>query len=524
MELDETDPTIWLKLEAATNDYIHRNSAAFKNLSEKLLQNHNDEKLPVNLHSQQSCKAKLPNTGMTAKLFSATRENGPSLGWRRNVLLVKASNSPDPRRNVNHVHSLERFCFGTGIKISLVDVTSGTLKPVPGTSFPSPFSSPLLSGTFPFSTGKTDLIPHLSLDGNHTAKNPSPPESPTAPRKLSMPIRLLHEKLQTSPQVGVVHLALQNDTSGSIIRSKNPFSKHKNASKSMRSWQNDVYVIAEPSELADKFLQNVKYNFLSMLKGRRRRYMSEISNISTVADLVARRPCFQIGVVVHRYIGRQTQVIEDDQEIAAYMFHRTVPFMHLSPADVRWMVGGWRDRIIIYTGLYGPSPPLIKAFLDSGAKAVICPSADPHETQSTSSHGPCGLNEPKKAKFEIGVDEVEDEDVGAMSPTSDWEEIETTPGADGGMLIWDDDDEEDLAKFICQLYDSIHLGGARVDVALQHALAAHRKMRLYACGTPHLPYILLGCGTFPTTIREARTDLMWCTRWYLPLYYLSGEG
>lgn len=74
------------------------------------------------------------------------------------------------------------------------------------------------------------------------------------------------------------------------------------------SWQNDVFVVAEPGELADKFLQNVKCSYQSMLKGRRRRQFSHISNISTVADLVAFRPCFQIGIVVHRYIGRQTQV------------------------------------------------------------------------------------------------------------------------------------------------------------------------------------------------------------------------
>jgi len=30
--------------------------------------------------------------------------------------------------------------------------------------------------------------------------------------------------------------------------------------------------------------------------------------------------------------------MEDDQEIASYMFRRTVPSMHLSPEDVRWMV------------------------------------------------------------------------------------------------------------------------------------------------------------------------------------------
>lgn len=67
-------------------------------------------------------------------------------------------------------------------------------------------------------------------------------------------------------------------------------------------------MVAEPGELADKFLQSVKFSLLSMMRGRRRKYASVISDISTVADLVRCRPCFQIGGVVHRYIGRQTQV------------------------------------------------------------------------------------------------------------------------------------------------------------------------------------------------------------------------
>ena len=35
------------------------------------------------------------------------------------------------------------------------------------------------------------------------------------------------------------------------------------------------------------------------------------------------------------------KVMEDDQEIGAYMFRRTVPYMHLTPDDVRWMVCSW---------------------------------------------------------------------------------------------------------------------------------------------------------------------------------------
>lgn len=74
------------------------------------------------------------------------------------------------------------------------------------------------------------------------------------------------------------------------------------------SWQNDVFVVAEPGELADKFLQSVKLSFLSIKRGRRRKDASLLSNISTISALVAFRPCFQIGGIVHRYIGRQTQV------------------------------------------------------------------------------------------------------------------------------------------------------------------------------------------------------------------------
>ena len=35
------------------------------------------------------------------------------------------------------------------------------------------------------------------------------------------------------------------------------------------------------------------------------------------------------------------KVMEDDQEIGAFMFRRTVPSMHLTPDDVRWMVCSW---------------------------------------------------------------------------------------------------------------------------------------------------------------------------------------
>ncbi|XP_051125036.1 phospholipase A I isoform X2 [Andrographis paniculata] len=471
MELDETDPAIWLKLEGATDEYIQNNSTAFKEVAERLLESTQEEKISDGSKSQQHFRSKGLN------------ENIPSLGWRRGVLLVEAANSPDSGRVFHHASALEAFCASNGIKLSRANGVSSSIKAAQGSTLPTPFASPLFTGSFPSTPliyspdigpqrlGRIDLVPPLSLDGLHSAKSTaSPPESPPKRKHLSVPVLSLHEKIQNSPQVGIVHLALQNDTHGSIL-----------------SWQNDVFVVAEPGELADKFLQNVKYSLLSMMKGRRRKHASVITNISTISELVSCRPYFQIGGVVHRYIGRQTQVMEDDQEIGAYMFRRTVPSMHLTPEDVRSMVGSWRDRIIIFTGIYGPTQALTKAFLDSGAKAVVSPSAEPEEMQLTSFYGPGEFSSYENGKFEIGEEEGEDdegeaEDNEPASPSSDWEDSDPDKNEEPSMFFWEDD-EKDLSQFVNKFYDSLFQGGGRVDVALKTASASHRSLR-YSC---HLP-------------------------------------
>ncbi|GER52967.1 Ca2+-independent phospholipase A2 [Striga asiatica] len=469
MELDETDPAIWSKLEGATDEYITNNSVTFKNLADILLESSHDEKSSDGLKSQQILRERGSN------------ESNATLGWRRGVLLVEASNSPDSGRVFHHARALETYCASNGIKLSLANGTPGAIKAAPGSSLPTPFTSPLFTGSFssspliyspdigPQRVGKIDLVPPLNLDGFHSAKSTtSPPESPSKRRQLSVPVLSLHEKIQNSPQVGVCHLALQNDTRGSIL-----------------SWHNDVFVVAEPGELAEKFLQNVKYSLLSMMKGRRRKYASVITNISTIADLVSCRPYFQIGGVVHRYIGRQTQVMEDDQEIAAYMFRRTVPSMHLTPEDVRCMVGSWRDRIIIFTGIYGPTRPMIKAFLDSGAKAVVCPSTEPEDLQLTSFYGPGEFSSYENGRFEIGEEEgdEEEEESRPTSPASDWEDSEPEKNGEDSMMFFWEDDEKELSQFVSKLYDALFVGGERLNFALKNALASHRSLR-YTC---HLP-------------------------------------
>lgn len=62
MELDETDPTIWLKLESAIEEYIQKNHHAFENVCDRLLLPfQHEEKWSENLRS------KLPKTEESLK-------------------------------------------------------------------------------------------------------------------------------------------------------------------------------------------------------------------------------------------------------------------------------------------------------------------------------------------------------------------------------------------------------------------------------------------------------------------------
>ncbi|KAL4297329.1 hypothetical protein GQ457_12G017790 [Hibiscus cannabinus] len=476
VELDETDPTVWHKLEAAVEEYIQNNSVSLKNACERLLLPFtHDERWAENLKSPPFSRSKSSN--------SALGENTPSLGWRRNILLVEALHSPDSGRTVHHARALEAFCSRNGIRLSLLHDMSGIPKTLSATRSPTTFTSPRITESYPSSPlvfspdvsfqrlGRIDRVPPLSLDGLQSGKTiASPPEVSPRLKQLSLPVRSLQEKLQNLPQVGIIHLALHNDSAGSIL-----------------SWQKDVFIVAEPGELADKFLQSVKFTMSSMMQNQHRKGPSPFSNIATIADLVHCRPYFQVGNVVHRYIGCQTRVMENDKEIKAYMFRRNIPSLHITPDDVHSMAGAWRERIIICTGTYGPTANLIKAFLNSGARAIICPIAEPQDVSPTTgtATGPGKHNGLENGELKISVEDVEDEEADEhLSPMSDREDddLEKNGNQQSGDF---QDEEEELSRFVCQLYDSVFREGAAVDVALENALASHRKLR-YAC---HLPNV-----------------------------------
>lgn len=65
MELDETDPAIWLKLEAATEEYIQKNCQAFRSVCERLLVRYqNEEKSFEQLKTYRSSKSNHLHSGL----------------------------------------------------------------------------------------------------------------------------------------------------------------------------------------------------------------------------------------------------------------------------------------------------------------------------------------------------------------------------------------------------------------------------------------------------------------------------
>lgn len=117
-----------------------------------------------------------------------------------------------------------------------------------------------------------------------------------------------------------------------------------------------------------------------------------------------------------------------------------------------------------------------------GAKAVVASSSEPPDAESVALNGAGEYNNLENGKFVIGDDEADDDDQTepSSSPTSDWEDSDTEKAR---PVDANDDDQEELSGFVCDLYDALFRDGATIKGALNHALNSHPKLR-YVC---HLP-------------------------------------
>ena len=99
--------------------------------------------------------------------------------------------------------------------------------------------------------------------------------------------------------------------------------------------------------------------------------------------------------------------------------------------------GSWRDRIVISTGRFGLVKPLIKALLDSGAKAVICPTREPRHTQSETLPGTNDFDVLENGKFSLKEEAEDEEPPEALSPTSDWEDSDLENSTESSKVFCD---------------------------------------------------------------------------------------
>ncbi|EFJ31555.1 hypothetical protein SELMODRAFT_408233 [Selaginella moellendorffii] len=447
MELDETDPAVWLKLEAATQEYIDANIASFHAVCDRLL------KLSLEEGARPAAK------GWPSK----KNDSRPGLGWRRRLLLVEASRSPEMAKPFKHTRTLEGYCARNSIKIEVVSSSGGTLRSA-ASSF-TPLTSPLFSSTpFPFSPdiasqilGRSE-VPPLSLDGSKQLHTP-PGSPPLGPRQLYGPVATLHEKIRSSPQIGVVHLALHSDQIGLVL-----------------SWRTDIFAVAEPGDMGVEFLQKVTTSIRQSFVKSHGSKNVQLPTYTKLEDLVSRHPRFVLDGALHCFMGRM-QMLSDGQEVGSYLFRRVLPDAHLTADDVRWMVGAWRDRVVVCTGKYAPIPSLVKAILDAGAKAVIAPIAEPPEVKAAECGG-------EKADFEIGEEEEEEEDGVEFvhHNEGDWEDSDIDEGSENKMERREVE-ERGLSAFISCLYDELFKNGVGAESALQSAVDSHPK-QAYRCILP----------------------------------------
>eukprot|EP00897_Mesotaenium_endlicherianum_P003568 jgi/Mesen1/3239/ME000187S02402 len=305
--------------------------------------------------------------------------------------------------------------------------------------------------------------------------NGSPPWVPASEGSQDLPppaVALLH-KIDSSPQLGVIHLALHADALGFIL-----------------SWRSDIMAVAEPGDMADAFVAQAA---ASVRNARRRaiRAGTPMPPVRSLSELVQSAPRFIMAGGLHRFLGRHTQVLPDGTEVGSYLFRRTLPETRLMPDDARWMVGAWRDRVVICSGLHPPPLSILNAILDAGARAVIAPARNPapsaldggglDSVYNSREFQPAALAPLNLAdnKFVIEDEEEEEEEEEDCVSDIEYEGEEWKASKDSVRQ----QEEEELAAFLFALYDGLYREGLGAELALKQAMAAHPKQH-YRCLLP----------------------------------------
>eukprot|EP00898_Chlorokybus_atmophyticus_P001815 jgi/Chlat1/2634/Chrsp178S02477 len=320
MEMDDTDPRSWERLQQATKEYIERLDSKFSAACVQLVEP---------FHS------------------SAVKGNNVlTLGSRRGMLLLTAPHVLMPE-NDELAAQLQTFCQRHAVpwqQVALPQTVAASRRASRENSVsqsPSTPRSAAAHGSASLGTpdGPTSVLPAATLsplrlgDASLNASASTQKGSRQADNTLAVMNDLLQARGADS---GLLHVHAHGTSAGLVL-----------------SWRTDMVAIPEPSEAATTFLAAA----------------ADETPFTTMAELCDTAPAITISGILHVYAGRHTQVLENGEEIGAFLFRRALPAVTLDVNAVHMLTGIWRNRIITADG-FVPSP-LVEALVACGAKAVI---------------------------------------------------------------------------------------------------------------------------------------------------------
>jgi len=150
--------------------------------------------------------------------------------------------------------------------------------------------------------------------------------------KLKLPAAL-----SSAPNAGLIHFNCHSDIDGLVL-----------------TWQRDTTAIAEPSAIAELFLEKAR------------------SSYDSIAQLCDAQEHVEVQGILHTFAGKHVQINDVGERTSAYLFKRTVPAEYLDHAMSRELFSLWREKIIVsQTSL---PAALIAVWLEAGAKCVVAPA------------------------------------------------------------------------------------------------------------------------------------------------------
>ena len=161
------------------------------------------------------------------------------------------------------------------------------------------------------------------------------------------------------------------------------FNCHADSDGLVLAWQKDMNAIAEPSSIAELFMEKSD------------------SKYSSIGEHCETEAHIEVQGMLHTFSGKHVQANANGERTTAYLFERIVPLDYLDGAKTRELFGVWCGKIIVCQS----SPPrsLVMAWLEAGAKCVIAPCRD---------NGPVGVQSEQRefmaafyhALFVVGAD------------------------------------------------------------------------------------------------------------------------